>query len=232
MEHSPLIPPTRPKHSPWRVAGLLLGPVLDARWQTARSPRASFYDAKAVLEDLLEKSGPIAWTKLSETAAGRSASDPLFHQVNSLRALVNGAPVATIGWLHPRVARAYDLDREGAVLFDADLDWLAGRETPASRFNEFSALPVSRRDLALVLDKSTPYARVDAVVRACRIEELQDILLFDVYEGKNIPADKKSLAIRLTFGRSDRTLTDLEIAKAVETIVAALGKELGASLRG
>lgn len=216
----------------WRVAAVMLGPVLDARWQSARAPRASFYDAKAAVEDLLEMLGPVIWAKLGEPGAGKTPSDPLFHPANSLRALIGGAPVATVGWLHPRVARAYDLEREGAVIFDADLERLADREDAAARYKEFSALPVSRRDLALVLDKKTPYARVEAVVRACRLEELQDILLFDVYAGKNIPEDKVSLAIRLTFGRADRTLTDGEVAKAVETIVAALGKELGATLRG
>ena len=216
----------------WRVAGIMLGPVLDARWQAARAPRASFYDVKAIVEDLFEKAGAVTWAKLSEQGAGKNASDPLFHPTNSLRAVINGAPVGTVGWLHPRVARAYDLEREGAVVFEADLDSLAGREAAAARFKPFSALPVSRRDLALVLEKGTPYARVSAVVNACRIEELQDVLLFDVYEGKNLPEGKVSLAIRLTFGRADRTLTDLEVAKAVETIVAALGKELGASLRG
>ncbi len=216
----------------WRVAGLLLGPVLDARWQAARAPRASFYDAKAIVEDLLEELGPVTWAKLGEPAAGKTPSDPLFHPANTLRALINGAPVATVGWLHPRVARAYDLEREGAVVFDADLERLAGRDASAARYQEFSALPVSRRDLALVVDKKTPYASVEAVVRACRVAELQDLMLFDVYAGKNIPEDKLSLAIRLTFGRADRTLTDGEVAQAVETIVAALGKELGATLRG
>lgn len=216
----------------WRVAGIILGPVLDARWQSARAPRASFYDGKAIVEDLLEKAGAITWVKLSEAGAGTTASDPLFHPANTLRAVINGKPVATVGWLHPRAARAHDLEREGAVIFDADLEWLAGREAPAARFKEFSALPVSRRDLALVLDKKTGYARVEAVVRECRVEELQDVLLFDVYEGKNLPEGKLSLAIRLTFGRSDRTLTDAEVAAAVERIVAALVQELGASLRG
>ena len=216
----------------WRVAGIILGPMLDARWQAARAPRASFYDGKAIVEDLLEGAGPIAWAKLSEPGAGKTASDPLFHPTNSLRALINGAPVATIGWLHPRVARAHDLEREGSIVFDADLDWLAGREIAPPRFEDFSALPVSRRDLALVLDKSVPYARLQTVIRDCLVPELQDTLLFDVYEGKNIPEGKISLAIRLTFGRFDRTLTDAEVNAAVEKIVAALGKELSASLRG
>jgi len=216
----------------WRVAGILLGPVLDARWQTARAPRASFYDGKAIVEDLLEGAGPIAWAKLSEPGAGKTPSDPLFHPTNTLRASINGTPVATVGWLHPRVARAHDLEREGAIVFDANLDWLAGRESAQQRFEDFSALPHSRRDLALVLDKAVPYARLEAVIRDCRVPDLQSVLLFDVYEGKNLPEGKVSLAIRLTFGRFDRTLTDTEVSAAVEKIVAALAKELGASLRG
>ncbi|MBI5247264.1 MAG: phenylalanine--tRNA ligase subunit beta [Elusimicrobia bacterium] len=212
----------------WRVAGILLGPVLDARWQAARAPRASFYDGKAIVEDLLEKAGPVVWAKLSES---KTPSDPLFHPANTLRATINGAPVATVGWLHPRVARAFDLEREGAIVFDADLEWLAGREDAVSRFAEFSSLPVSRRDLALVLDKKSAYRDVETVIKKCRLEALQDVLLFDVYEGKGVPEGKVSLAIRLTFGLADRTLTDTEVSAAVETVVAALAKQLGASLR-
>ncbi len=216
----------------WRAAGVLLGPVLDARWQPARSPRAGFHDAKAVVETLLEKAGTVRWSKPGEPGAGKTPSDPLFHPVNSLRALINGSPIATVGWLHPRVARAFDLEREGAVIFDADLGWLADREEAPVRLRGFSALPVSRRDLALVVDKTMPYERVDSVVRSCALEALQEILLFDVYEGKGIPEDKKSLAVRLTFGRCDRTLTDAEVNAAVETITAALDRDLGARLRG
>lgn len=215
----------------WRAAGLLIGPVLDARWQTARAPRAGFPDAKAAVEDLLAGSGALTWAKPGEGPAGRWVCDPLFHPANVLRALVDGQPMATVGWLHPRVARAFDLEREGAVLFELNLEKLAAKPAGRAKYAEFSPLPVSRRDLALVLDKGVEYARVEETVRACAIAELQDLLLFDVYAGKGIPEDKKSLAIRLTFGRSDRTLTDAEVAGFVDKIVKALGAKLGAVLR-
>ena len=216
----------------WRASGILLGPVLDARWQSARSPRAGFSDAKAAVEQLLSGLGAVAWAKPGEGASGRWICDPLFHPSNSLRALLDGRPVATVGWAHPRAARAFDLDREGAVLFEADLEKIASLPSPRTRFQEFSPLPVSRRDLALVVDKALAYGLVEATVRACAISELQDVLLFDVYEGKNLPEGKKSLAIRLTFGRSDRTLLDSEVAGFVAKIVAALAEKAGAVLRG
>jgi phenylalanyl-tRNA synthetase beta chain len=216
----------------WRAAGLLLGPVLDARWQPARAPRAAFADAKAAVEELLAGAGALTWAKPGDGAAGRWVCDPLFHPANALRALVDGTPLATVGWLHPRVARAFDLEREGVVLFEANLERLAARRAGRARFQEFSPLPVSRRDLAIVLDKAKPYSEVEAAARGCKLAELQEILLFDVYEGKGIPEGKKSLAIRLTFGRSDRTLTDAEVAGFIEKIVAALAARLGAVLRG
>ena len=216
----------------WRAAGLILGPVLDARWQSARSPRAGFPDAKAAVEELLSGLGAVTWSKPGEGEAGRWVCDPLFHPSNSLRAFLDGKPVATVGWLHPRAARAFDLDREGAVLFEANLETIATRPSARTRYVEFSPLPVSRRDLALVVDKALPYGSVESTVRACSVSELQDVMLFDVYEGKNLPEGKKSLAIRLTFGRSDRTLLDAEVAGFVSTIVAALAEKLGAALRG
>jgi phenylalanyl-tRNA synthetase beta chain len=216
----------------WRVAGLMLGPVLDARWQSARAPRAGFPDAKAAVEELLSGLGTVTWAKPGQGAAGRWVCDQVFHPANALRALLDGVPVATVGWLHPRAARAFDLEREGAVLFEADLETIASRPAPRTRFREFSPLPVSRRDLALFVDKALAYARVEETARACAIAELQDLALFDVYEGKGVPEGKKSLAIRLTFGRSDRTLTDAEVAGFVAKIVAALAEKLGAVLRG
>ena len=216
----------------WRVSGILLGPVLDARWQAARAPRAGFPDAKAAVEALLSGLGTVTWAKPGDAAAGRWLCDPLFHPSNSLRALLDGKPVASVGWLHPRTARAFDLDREGAVLFEANLETIASKPAPVTKFREFSPLPVSRRDLALVVDKTLAYGKIEDAVRSCAIAELQDLSLFDVYEGKNLPEGKKSLAIRLTFGRSDRTLLDSEVAAFVAKIVAALTEKAGAVLRG
>ncbi|MFI5348231.1 MAG: phenylalanine--tRNA ligase subunit beta [Elusimicrobiota bacterium] len=218
----------------WRVAGILLGPVLDARWQPARATQAGFYDAKAAVEALFVGLGlPVTWAKPGDNAAGHEACDPIFHPSNTLRALLNGVdPVATVGWLHPRAARAFDLEREGAVLFEANLEKIASHPAPRTRFQEFSPLPVSRRDLALVVDKAMAYDRIQKTILASAFEELQGIQLFDVYEGKNLPEGKKSLAIRIFFGRPDRTLTDVEVAGFVAKIVAALAEKLGAVLRG
>ena len=211
----------------WRVAGIMLGPVLDARWQPARAPKAGFYDAKACVEDMMLSRQKIDW----KTTGAKSPSDPLLHPANSLRAFVGGIQVATVGWLHPRAARAFDLDGEGAVIFELDLDWLARTPQLRAKFVEFSSLPSSCRDLALVVDNGVAFEVIWDIVFSCAINELKAVDIFDVYMGKNIPDGKKSLAIRLEFGASDRTLTDAEVAGFVEKIVAALAAKTGAVLR-
>ena len=99
--------------------------------------------------------------------------------------------------------------------------------------NEKVEILIGTRRLTVEIEELTPI-EINALAQKVteRIAELQDLLLFDVYEGKNIPEGKKSLAIRLTFGRSDRTLTDVEVAGFVAQIVAALAEKLGAALRG
>jgi phenylalanyl-tRNA synthetase beta chain len=210
----------------WMVSGLILGPVLDERWQSARSPRAGFPDAKAVVEDLLSRENKIDWVKL-----GDQPTSALFHPLNATIAMVSGHPVATVGWLHPRVARAFDLEKENAVIFEADLDWLATRPLGRVQFKAFSAYPISRRDLALVVDKATAYAQIESSVRNCAIAELQDLRLFDVYDGKGIGEGKKSLAIRLTFVGREKTLTDADINGFIDRILAAVTQNTGAVLR-
>ena len=88
-----------------------------------------------------------------------------------------------------------------------------------------------KRDLALLIDKEVTFADVNRVVRSAERRLLRSVELFDVYEGKNLEAGKKSYAISMTLQDADKTLQDKDIEKSMSKIVAALQKELGASLR-
>ena len=219
----------------WRVAAVMIGPVLDVRWRPGRSPNAEFYDAKAAVVELLAVGGipedEIEWTDFDPRDGRRTASDRMFHPANALRACVGTDVVATVGWLHPRVARSFDLERARALICHADLEWLSRRDPRPAQFAAFSPFPVSRRDIALVIDEKARFAKIRETIRACAVAELHAIDLFDVYRGKGIPETKKSLAIRVEFGRRDRTLTDVEVAGFIAHIVAALAEKLGAVLR-
>ena len=88
-----------------------------------------------------------------------------------------------------------------------------------------------RRDLALVVNKDVAVADLLAAIRASAGEYLIKLSLFDVYTGKGIDLDKKSLALGLTFQHPSRTLTDEEITNSVASVLAQVEKSLGAMLK-
>ena len=116
----------------------------------------------------------------------------------------------------------------------AELDWGALVNLAVKKKVEFTplskTLPV-KRDLALLLDNAVTMAQVEATVRESERKLLRGVELFDVYEGKNLPAGKKSYAISITLQDDEKTLQDKQIDSAMERIVASLRKKLGAELR-
>jgi phenylalanyl-tRNA synthetase beta chain len=115
----------------------------------------------------------------------------------------------------------------------AELDWasLVKESSAAVTYREVPRFPSVRRDLALILDKQIPFADIERVSRSLKLNTLQSVNLFDVYEGKQMAANKKSYAVSFIFLHPERTLTDKEIDKVMGKLVAALEKELGAAIR-
>jgi len=99
------------------------------------------------------------------------------------------------------------------------------------KFAELSKFPEVRRDLAFEVDRQLAAADILSAVRAAAGDYLRDLRLFDVYEGKGIDPQRKSLAFGLTFQHSSRTLTDDEITAAVESVASVLKTRFGATLR-
>lgn len=115
----------------------------------------------------------------------------------------------------------------------AELDWASlvkgsGREIT---FREIPRFPSVRRDLALILDAKIPFSDVEKVSRSLKLNTLQSLNLFDVYQGGQMDPGKKSYAVSFVFSNPERTLTDKEIDKVMEKLVRAFEKELGAVIR-
>jgi phenylalanyl-tRNA synthetase beta chain len=114
-------------------------------------------------------------------------------------------------------------------LFEIDQQPLLARGVPV--FSELSRFPEVRRDLALVVDRQLAAADVLNVVRESAGEYLSDLKLFDIYQGKGIDPERKSLALGLTFRHSSRTLNEEEVGQSVDAVVQTLKEAFGASLR-
>jgi phenylalanyl-tRNA synthetase beta chain len=137
-----------------------------------------------------------------------------------------------LGQLHPLVQEAFDLPEDDPVFVaEIDFDTLSNYIHDSYLVQPVPRFPAVRQDIALVLDKGVPANQVQETIVAAGGRLLTDVQLFDVYQGEQISADKKSLAYALTFQAEDRTLTDKEVAKIQNRIVKRLEKELGAKLR-
>ena len=143
---------------------------------------------------------------------------------------VGGHRVGAVGELHPEVCGHFGLEVSVAVL---ELDLSALLELPArdARFREVSRQPAVRRDLAVVLDGSLAAGDVLDAVRKTAGGDCIAAEIFDRYEGRGIPAGRVSLAFRLTFQRTDRTLTDAEVTRAIDRVVKMLSHRFDGELR-
>jgi phenylalanyl-tRNA synthetase beta chain len=99
------------------------------------------------------------------------------------------------------------------------------------QFSEISRFPEVSRDLALLIDKSVTFAQIEQVALKSERKLLKNVVLFDVYEGKNLPEGKKSYAVNFIIQDEEKTLTDKQIDKVMSKIQQNLQNELGAQLR-
>ena len=130
-----------------------------------------------------------------------------------------------MGELHPAVLEG----TWGA--FEVDLDALVAAAPEAVEFEEVSAYPEVRQDLAFVVDEDVPAAMLLAAIREAVGQLLRAVAPFDEYRGDQIGEGKRSLAFRVAFGSPERTLTDEEAAELRAKIVEALADRFGAVLR-
>ena len=240
------LPLDEPPAEPLHLGLLLSGPADEAAgaldW-TRRMPAADVFDLKGVLESLAERlhfqvrmlpSEEYPWLH-----PGRSASilvAPFSGEENAnQKATGNGeAPaekkIGYLGELHPEVIGSYDLPGR-PVVAELDLEVLLAVARALPRHRALPEFPAVFRDLALLVPQSVPAAEVERVIRNAAGPYLRELRLFDVYEGKQVPAGMRSLAYALEF-RSDRgTLREEEVEERMEQVAGAL-QLLGVSLRG
>jgi phenylalanyl-tRNA synthetase beta chain len=208
---------------PHHLGALLSGPVRTATWRDQRPPQADFFAAKGVLGALLSTIG-VDW---DVQAAGQPA--PFLHPGRAAAVLVAGQEVGWLGEVHPNVAAHWDFD--GTVAgFEIDLSAIS---PPAPvQFRDLVSFPAVHEDLAIVVSEEVTHSELLRVIRESGTPLVQAVDVFDVYRDPQRLGDgRKSLAVRLSYRASDRTLTDDEVARQRQFIVNALAHELEGTIR-
>jgi len=216
---------------PLRLSGLISGPRQPRSYYHPNGATAmDFFDAKGVVEGLLHHLHlpDLSYAPLADASG-------LLHPGRSAAVSVGGQQVGVVAELHPDAAEVWGLPTPPArvVLFDLDATALfAAVGSDVARYQPVSRYPTVQQDLALVVDESVAAGRVQQLIAQTGGNLVKAVTLFDIYSGPQVPAGKKSLAYSLSFQALDRQLTDDEVIKVRQRIVARLGKEVGATLRG
>ncbi len=218
--------PAQPRH----VAGVLAGAREPSGWwgPGRRSDHADAIEAACRVADVVGASVDL------RPEAGHMPWHP--GRTARLELTGDGTLVGYAGELHPAVVSALGLPARTAA-FEVDLDvLLAAAPTEPLQAREVSTFPVAKEDIALVVDAGIPAGDVLAAVRAGAVASpagaiLEDVRLFDVYEGAQVGEGRRSLAFSLRLRAPDRTLTAEEAAGVRESVVAEAGRRFGAVLR-
>ncbi|WP_250465022.1 phenylalanine--tRNA ligase subunit beta [Microbulbifer litoralis] len=210
------------------LAGLAYGPRYAENW-TGGKDWVDFYDVKADVEALLTHylGGGAAAGAESEFRF-QAGEHPALHPGQCARILRGDTEVGVLGALHPQLQKKLDLPKT-AFVFELSLEALGETRVPA--LQPLSRFPEVRRDLALLIDADVPAASLVETAVETAGETLTDLKIFDVYQGKGIDFNRKSVALGLTFQHPSRTLNDEEINAAVDAVVGTLEQKYNASLR-
>ena len=142
-----------------------------------------------------------------------------------------GKLLATIGIITRKIQRKFDIDNE---VYYAELNWkelMRAIKNQKVSYKELSKYPAVKRDLALLIDKAVQFADIEKIAYESEKKLLKEVALFDVYEGKNLEAGKKSYAVSFLLQDENATLNDKQIDKIMSKIIANLENKLQAKLR-
>jgi phenylalanyl-tRNA synthetase beta chain len=208
-----------------RLALALTGRRQPVFWSGAdREANFDLADLKGVLEEFFDHFGLRGVTHVP-----REAGSPLFAESAAIT-LGGRVPLGELGQLGPALARQHDL-RAPVWLAELDLDQLLARRQAAKTFKPLPQFPAVRRDAALLVTEGVTHDAVLAAVRQARVPGLEQVELFDVFRGQNVPAGHKSVAYAFTYRAADRTLTDEEVNTAHAGLLEHLKRSLGAAVR-
>ncbi|MHA7878542.1 MAG: phenylalanine--tRNA ligase subunit beta [Saccharospirillum sp.] len=202
------------------LAGVATGTRSPKAWYNSNEP-LDFFDVKGDLEQVLAL---IRGVNFDFVPGQHSA----LHPGQCARIERDGQLVGFIGALHPSLMRQLDI-KQPTFLFEFRLDKTLASQLPA--FSPLSRFPSSSRDLAVVIDEDVSVSDVVSSVREKAGDDLDSLTLFDIYRGKGIDSQRKSVALGLTWQSASRTLTDDEINTLMDSIITTLQTRYNAALR-
>lgn len=210
-------------HEALCIAGALTGARDGSGWDCSRDD-VDFYDAKGVVENLLELIGVrgVKWVA--------DAPETYYHPGKSCSIMVGRERIGTVGEIHPVVQENFELEKP-VYAFEIDFEKLLKFSGSKKSITAPSRFPDSSRDVALLAPDDLAADRILECIQSLKAREIEQVEIFDVYRGVGIQEGFKSIAIRLRYRSYERTLTDDEINGIHSKVVATLTNKLNLSVR-
>ncbi len=183
-----------------------------------------YFNLKGIIENLIEK------FKIKNLNFEREKDNKSYHPGKTAKVLIGKEVIGTIGEVHPDVSENYDIEVP-CYIGEINIDKLFASIEGEVKYSALPKYPAVSRDLAILLDKEILVKNIEDIIKAKGGRILESYKLFDVYEGKQIPQGKKSVAYSLKYREAGRTLTDKDVNKVHDKIVRTLENNLGAELR-
>lgn len=200
----------------YMAAGFMTGRADEAQWSVA-ARQTDFYDVKGVVDAVL-----VALRVENYTLT--TTDEPYYHLGVSAAYKVDGVTIATLGELHPQVAKNYDLEGK-CYLFEINISALLETVRSQLQYTPISKFPGITRDLAIVAPKSVSAETIQQIILANGGDKLESAYVFDVYEGEHIAEGFRSLAYTIGFRSTEGTLTDADVDEPIQAIINALAEK-------
>jgi phenylalanyl-tRNA synthetase beta chain len=215
---------SRPNAEPeehWALGILLGGALNDWDWSTRRD--VDLFDLKGIVESTLER-------LRAPRASFTPASLPGYAAGTAAQITVKGASAGFIGQISPELLTPRKIQ---TAVFAAELflTALVPEVRSSAAFEPLPRFPAVFRDLSFVVKNGIAYASIEQAIRSAAGTNLETLDCIDVFEGKGIAKDSRSVAVSMVFRATDRTLSSEEVTAEVDKIVARLSAEFGAELR-
>jgi phenylalanyl-tRNA synthetase beta chain len=211
-------------HEWWRLAFALTGPAEIPAWNRPARPY-DLDDGKGLIDLVARALG------LPQPVFVPLTDDPTLHPGRAATAVAGDELAGRVGELHPTLIDDLGLRADRVIVAELAVAGLSGGQPSVPLGRTPSRHPVAERDLAVVVADDRPAGEVDAAVRRHAGPLLASVELFDIYRGRPLPDDRRSLAFRLVFAAPDRTLTEDEVDLAVAAITAGLAADVDGHLR-
>ena len=206
------------------ISLFITGKRVEGNWAHA-DEQSSIYELKAVVENILRRVGMPANNIVIKHSDNNIFSKGVQYETRAGKVLVE------LGILSLKLKKAFDIEQD---VFYADVHWdnlMKAIKKVNLTYTDISKYPSVSRDLALLVDKSVQFEQIEQIARQTEKKLLKSVVLFDVYEGKNLPAGKKSYAVNFILQDEEKTLNDKQIDAIMKKLIANLTGKLNAELR-